>query len=120
VVLILLVILPLTFFVMQLDRARRTAGREYGLVGMNYVNDFRDKWLKRSAPQSENVLGSADIQSLADLGNSFEVVREMSVVPFNRLAVMRLGIVLILPLLPLTLDLMPLSAMLDRVVQMLI
>jgi len=119
-VLILLVILPLTFFVMQLDRARRAAVREYGLVGMNYVNDFRDKWFKGRGPQGEPVLGTADIQSLADLSNSFEVVREMSIVPFNRLAVMRLGFVLILPLLPLTLDLMPLSTMFDRVVQMLI
>jgi len=118
-VLILLVIVPLTFFVFQLESARRAAAREYGLVGMGYVNEFRDKWLaRRGSAQAESPLGSADIQSLADLANSFEVVREMSVVPFNRLAVLRLGFVLILPLLPLTLTLMPLSDMFDRVVQM--
>jgi len=36
------------------------------------------KWLRAAAPTNERLVGSADIQSLADLANSYEVVRTMS------------------------------------------
>jgi len=42
---------------------------------------FWRKWLRGGAPPDELVLGTADLQSLADLGNSFEVVRNMRAVP---------------------------------------
>jgi hypothetical protein len=38
--------------------------------------------------------GSADIQSLADLANSFEVVSEMRRLPFSKKTVLRLIILL--------------------------
>ena len=46
---------------------------------------------------SEPLLGSADIQSLADLGNSFEIIRKMRVLPiagqrFHRYGPSRLAI----------------------------
>ena len=39
-------------------------------------DEFDDKWLRGRAPADEPLIGSADIQSLADLGNSYEVVRD--------------------------------------------
>ena len=44
----------------------------------------------------------------------------MTVVPYNKLVVLRLGFVLILPFLPLTLTMMPLVQILDRTVQMML
>jgi hypothetical protein len=35
-------------------------------------------------------VGSGDIQSLADLGNSFEVIRTMRLVPFTKETVLQL------------------------------
>jgi hypothetical protein len=44
------------------------------------VRKFDAMWVRGGAPADEPLVGSADIQSLADLGNSFEVVRTMRIV----------------------------------------
>ena len=64
--------------------------------------------------------GSADLQSLADLGNSFAVIREMQVVPFGRQTVFRLAVAVLLPLAPLVLTMIPLDELLSRLVKMLL
>ena len=66
---------PLLVFAPQLAQAKRTGLREYGTLAERYVREFDAKWLRGGAPAGEPLVGSADIQSLADLGNSFEVVR---------------------------------------------
>jgi hypothetical protein len=48
-----------------------------------YVRDFDDKWLRGGTSTDEPLLGNADVQSLADLANSFEVVRTMRIVPVD-------------------------------------
>jgi hypothetical protein len=42
---------------------------------------FEQKWVVRNSSTSEELLGAADIQSLADLGNSYALVRDMRPVP---------------------------------------
>jgi hypothetical protein len=59
-------------------------------------------------------VGSADIQSLADLSNSFEVVQEMRLVPFGRAIVLRLVLLTALPFAPLLLTMIPLEQLIDR------
>jgi len=110
----LLVLTPLFFFVTQLAEARITGLREYGIVASRYVAEFRRKWIEGHAPEGEALVGSGDIQSLADLSNSFEVVREMRLVPFGRATVLRLAILTALPFLPLTLTMIPLEQLIDR------
>ena len=61
----------------------------------------------------EALLGSADIQSLADLGNSFEVVRGMRSVPFTKEAVVQLAVLTLLPLLPLMLTMISFEELLE-------
>jgi hypothetical protein len=46
------------------------------------------------------LLGSSDIQSLADLGNSFAIVRQMRVVPVSKSTVVSLGLTAALPMVP--------------------
>ena len=118
--LMIIVLLPQVFFIVQLTRARRAGSREYGALGSRYVEDFRQKWLAGAAPQNEQLVGSADIQSLADLANSFEVVSEMRTLPISRNTVMRLVVLIVLPLLPLTLTMIPLSEIVDRAIKILI
>jgi len=118
--LLILVLMPLTFFAMQLARARRAGWREYGALGSRYVESFQQKWLAGAAPENEPLIGSADIQSLADLANSFEVVKEMDALPFNKNTVLGLAIVIVLPLLPLTLTMIPLDQMIDSAIKLLI
>ena len=112
--LLLLVLTPLLFFVIQLGNARRAGVLEYGIVASQYVAEFRRKWIEGHAAPDEALIGSADIQSLADLSNSFAVVEEMRLVPFGRWTVLRLAIVAALPLLPLVLTMIPLGELIDR------
>ena len=118
--LLILVLLPQTFFAAQLARARRAGSREYGALGSRYVEIFRQRWLAGATPENEPLVGSSDIQSLADLANSFEVVRDMEALPFDKSTVLRLAIVIVLPLLPLTLTMIPLDQMIDRAIKLLI
>ena len=55
------------------------------------------------------MLGSSDIQSLADLGNSFSIVRNMQLAPITRLAILHLATAVLVPLIPLLLTVMPLE-----------
>jgi len=73
------------------------------------VREFDDKWLRGGAPADEPLVGSADIQSLADLGNSFELVRNMRMVPFTRDTVIQLAVITLLPVLPLLLTMVSLE-----------
>jgi hypothetical protein len=115
VVFVLCVVLcPLLVFAPQLAQAKRTGLREYGTLAERYVREFDAKWLRGGAPADEPFVGSGDIQSLADLGNSYEVVRTMSVLPVTKEAVLRLGLATLVPLAPLALTMMPLEELLKK------
>jgi hypothetical protein len=57
-------------------------------------------------------VGSGDIQSLADLGNSYEVVRTMRLAPITKNAVLLLAAATLAPIAPLVLTMMPLDELL--------
>jgi hypothetical protein len=105
---------PMLVFVPQLAQVRRTGMREYGTLAETYVRDFDKKWLRGARPNGEVLVGSADIQSLADLANTFEIVRSMRMVLVTRDAILQLGVALFLPMLPLLLTMMPLKELLTR------
>jgi len=98
---------PLLVFSPQLARAKRQGLTEYGLLAERYVREFDGKWLRGPEPKGEPLLGSADIQSLADMGNSFTVVRTMRLAPITRNAVLPLAACVLVPLAPLLLTVMP-------------
>ncbi len=110
VVFVLVLLLgPLLVFTFQLAQAKRTGLREYGTLAERYVREFDAKWLRGGASQDEPLVGSGDIQSLADLGNSYEVVRTMRIAPITRDAIVRLGAATLVPITPLLLTMMPLE-----------
>jgi len=105
---------PLMVFAPQLAQAKRTGNREYGTLAQRYVREFDAKWLRGGAPAGESLVGSGDIQSLADLGNSFEVVRTMRMVPLTRDAILQLAAATLAPIAPLALTLMSLEDLLKQ------
>jgi hypothetical protein len=109
-----LVFLPLLLFVPQLAQAKRDGTREYGTLAERYVRAFDAKWIRGGAPPEEALVGSADIQSLADLSNSYEVVRTMRPVLVTRDAVIQLAGATLAPLVPLLLTIMPLEELLKK------
>jgi hypothetical protein len=112
--LLFVVLGPLLVFAPQLAAARRTGLREYGTLAQRYVREFDAKWLRGGAPADEPFVGSGDIQSLADMGNSYEVVRTMHMVPVSREAVLRLAAAVVVPVVPLLLTMMPWEELLKK------
>lgn len=115
--LLLVVLGPLFLFMPHLAAARRVGLREYGTLAQRYVREFDDKWLRGGAPAGEPLVGSGDIQSLADLGNSFEFVRGMRLIPFTKETVIQLAVITLLPVAPLLLTMVSLEELLKRLLQ---
>ncbi|MFM0053017.1 hypothetical protein [Caballeronia grimmiae] len=112
--LLFLVFAPLLVFAPQLAKAKRTGLSEYGALAERYVREFDSKWLRGSSPGGEALVGSADIQSLADLANSFDVVRTMRIAPITKDAIIRLAAAVLIPIVPLALTMMSLEELLKR------
>jgi hypothetical protein len=117
--LLCVVLCPLLVFAPQLAQAKRTGKREYDTLAQRYVREFDAKWLRGGAPADEPLVGSGDIQSLADLGNSLEVVRTMRFVLITKQAILQLGAATLAPILPLALTMMPLEELLKKLFGML-
>jgi hypothetical protein len=94
---------PLLVFSPGMARAKRKGLGEYGLLAQRYVEGFEQKWIRSGSSSSDELLGAADIQSLADLNNSYTVVREMRSVPFGLQDISRLAAASAVPMLPLLL-----------------
>jgi hypothetical protein len=114
---LLFILGPLTVFSPQLARAKRKGLADYGLLASCYVEEFEKKWVLGSESPHDKLLGAADIQSLADLGNSYAVVREMSPVPFGLQDVTRLAAATAAPLVPLGLTIFSLEELLMRLIK---
>lgn len=104
---------PLLFFTPILVRTRLAWLRDYGLLVTRYNRAFHEKWILGQSAADEPLLGSADIQSLADLGSSFEYLRGMKVVPFSLRVIIQLGLMTSLPCLPLILLVVPVGKILE-------
>jgi hypothetical protein len=115
-----LFVAPLFLFSNQLSAAKRIGRIEYGDLAHKYVRDYDSKWLRGGSPVDEPFIGSADIQSLADLGNGYEVVDTMRYIPVGKDSLMQLMGWTLLPLLPLVFTLMPLDELLRKLVNILL
>jgi len=108
------ILAPLLMFSLRMARARRKGLADYGLLAQRYVESFEEKWVRSSHP-SDELLGSGDIQSLADLGNSYQIVREMRTVPFGLQDISQLAIATAAPLSPLLLTIFSFEELMIRV-----
>jgi hypothetical protein len=113
VVFLLCVVLgPLLVFAPQLAQAKRTGDREYGTLAERYVREFDAKWVHGGGHADEPLVGSADIQSLADMVNSFDVVRTMRMAPVTKEVILQLVAAILAPVVPLVLTMMSLEEVL--------
>ena len=110
---------PLTMFTPQLARAKRKGLADYGLLANRYVEGFEQKWVLGDRTEADGLLGSGDIQSLADLGNSYAAVKEMRPIPFDLQDIARLAAATAVPLLPLGLTVFSLEELVTRIVKIL-
>jgi hypothetical protein len=113
VVFVLSVVLgPLLVFAPQLVHTKWTGDREYGALAERYVREFDAKWVRGGVPADEPLVGSADVQSLADIANSFDIVRTMRFAPVTKQVILQLVAATLLPVVPLVLTMMSLEQLL--------
>jgi len=105
---------PVCIFWRELWKCRVKGMSDYIAFAARYVNDFDRKWLGADAATGEPLLGTADIQSLADLSNSVSIVRDMRMIPVSPRMMMYLAIAAMLPLLPLALFVYPMADLLAK------
>jgi hypothetical protein len=114
------IVSPLLVFAPQLARAKRRTLRDYGLLTTRYVQDFEMKWIQGGVSKDEVLLGNTDVQSLADLGNSFSVISETRLVPFGVKDLARLAAATAAPLLPLVLTIFSFEELVTRLLRILL
>jgi hypothetical protein len=115
VLLLLLIVLgPLLVFSPRLMQTKRSGLRDYGMLVDAYVREFDLKWVRGGATADERLLGSGDVQSLADMGNSFRVIRDIRPVPFDKNTVIHLVVCLLIPVSPLVLTMIPLEELIRK------
>jgi hypothetical protein len=111
---------PLLILTPKLTRVKRASLLQYATLGTAYVADFDAKWIQGNSAEREPLLGTADIQSLADLSNSFSVIREMKVVLIDRKVLFGLAIPVILPMIPLIIIATPADQLVQAVLKILV
>ncbi len=110
----LIVLGPLLAFSPSLMRAKRTGLRDYGILASKYVEEFDLKWVRGGAAGDERLVGSSDIQSLADLANCFQVIRDIRAFPFDKGTAIQVLLFVIIPILPLVLTMIPLEELIKK------
>jgi hypothetical protein len=111
---------PLLVFAPTLFALKRRGRREYDALAARYTREFHDKWIGGAAPADEPLIGSADIQSLADLANSCAVVQGIGAAPFGRGTIIQVVVVAAVPFLPLLLTVVPAGEILKKLLGMLL
>lgn len=110
---ICLCIAPLLAFTRPLLRTKRKGIEEYGALAARYAREFDDKWM-RGEDCKEALVGSADIQSLADMAGSYDIVQSMRSVAITPQTIIAFAVVTLIPVAPLLLTLMSLPEILKK------
>ena len=121
VIAIVVVHAPLLVFFHQMSRCRFRGLLDFSTLILEYDRQFEEKWLEKKGQASgETLLGSADIQSLADIGTVFEHVNDMQLIPFDLKGFGVLVAAAILPMLPLAATALPLNEILSKLAELMV
>jgi hypothetical protein len=99
---------PLLVFIPILYRVKRDGLREYGALAQRTSGEFDQEWLHG---------GAKSITPLIPVHKSFEVAKEMRLVPFTYQAFLQLTVLTLAPLVPLLLTMVSFEELLDRLLK---
>ena len=109
-----LFVAPLLVFTPRLWASRTKGLFDYMDLAGRYATAFERKWIGRKEPAGEPLLGTADIQSLADLSGSIEVIQGMRWLPIGPRVLTQMAIAAVVPFLPLLLFRYPLAELVQK------
>jgi hypothetical protein len=106
---LLIVHAPMLSFWRTLSLCRFRGLLEFGALAWRHDRAFDEKWIRSSpAAAQENILGSVDIRSVANMAACYKHVDEMRLIPFDTKAFAVLAIAATLPMAPLVGTALPL------------
>jgi hypothetical protein len=100
---------PLLVFTDKLWTGRTKGLGLYMDLAARYVTEFEAKWTGDRIPADEPLLGSPDLQSLADLGNAISIVKGMRWIPAGPRLLAMMATAALVPLAPLLLFQYPIA-----------
>ena len=98
-----LLLLPLVAPAPRLFRIRRQGIFDYGVLAAEYSQRFDRKWVRSGSEPGADLLGTEDIQSLADLGQTVERIQAIRMVPIDRAGLISIALAAAAPMVPLML-----------------
>jgi hypothetical protein len=110
-------LMPLLVFSGTLVKTKILGLYQYGTLATEYTSSFQRKWIIDPRQTEETLLGTGDIQSLADLGNSYAFVDKMNALPMGLRTPLHLALACLIPMAPLLLTMMPLGDILKTVLK---
>ena len=110
---VVLFLAPLVVFTDKLWAARTKGVGLYNGLAARYVRQFEAKWLE-GPPADEPLLGTPDVQSLADLANAVAVTKGMRWITVGPRLVTMMTIAVVAPLMPLLLFRYPLAELAQK------
>ena len=109
---------PLTLLSPKMAQVRRAGLRKYSKLGNQYTESFEQKWTGTVEPPSETLLGTSDIQSLADLRNSYQVIEQMAIAPITKRLTLQLAVLAGIPFVPIIIFGTPTAELVRQIVKM--
>ncbi len=107
--------LPLVAFTPHLYRAKRRSLLLYNPFTLEYMRRFQRKWIEHRSEMDAKVLGTADIQSMADIGNAYKVILDTRTFVFGKSKLVELWVAAAVPMVPLIVTVVPVSELLKRI-----
>jgi len=114
--LVIAFVLPLLAFAPVLSALKKRGLSRYGALVSQHHLAFEAKWLGGGvATSGDEVLGSPDVSSLADLSAAYDLVKAMQVVPVTKASIFPLLLAATLPLAAAALTRAPFAAILGSI-----
>jgi hypothetical protein len=105
---------PLLVFTDKLWEARTRGVGLYSGLAARYVTEFEAKWTNANVPQGPELLGTPDIQSMADLANAVAIVKGMRWITVGPRLLTMVTMAAIVPLAPLLLFRYPIADLAEK------
>lgn len=116
-----IIIIPLCAFTRKLFEAKRRELRHYSTLANQLSEAFHNKWIENASAQNgKNLISAVDPSAVADYSVIFETISAMRLIPLNRQKVLGLGVVLVVPFVPLIFTQFSIMDALQQLAQMLV
>jgi hypothetical protein len=113
--------LPVMPFAIAITRCRFRGLLDFGNLVLRHDREFDEKWIEQSpSARQGQLLGTSDVQSLADMGMAYAEINEMGFMPFDTKSAMLLALSAAIPLLPLVGTSIPLREIVSRLAEFLV